>query len=71
MKKSIIRIRNCMTQYTREVAEGKREPKIYMWNGKPFRTAAQLEVSKRVQRKGNEGNWYSNAPVSRHSRPFP
>jgi len=70
MKKSTIRIYNCMTQYTREVAEGKREPKIYMWNGKPFRTASQKEVSKKVQRKGNRGNWFSSAPVSHHPKPY-
>lgn len=60
-----------MTQLTKEILEGKREPKIYMWNGKPFRTAAQKAASKKVQRKGNGGNWYSSAPRTLHPRPYP
>ena len=40
-----------------------------LYNGKPYRTAAQKKRAKETAWKHPDGAWRSNAPVSYHPRP--
>lgn len=57
------------TKLTREIMEGKKAPSRNMWNGKPYRTAAQKRDARREAYRGNDGTFHSDAPVSWHPVP--
>lgn len=63
---------NCATKLTREIWEGKKNPSINMWNGKPFRTKRNKALAREHATKRADGAWrvsLADAPVSYHPTP--
>lgn len=58
--------RACMTQLTRQILAGEKNPSRNMSNRKPYRTVSQKKAARASATKGKDGTFRSSASVSFH-----